>query len=281
MPIEGGDAERAARELRAALDTVLAEFPGEDRSGTLEPGDYRWLSLGIRLGLERPEQARRLREMIPSSEADRAAPAEGAVAMVSPSGAPDIERAVGPVPVPVRSMLLARAAAVSSPPEEGQGPGATFSWAAGLTPDEILSLGRVVEAMVAAGSPPDIRKGFGLAWNAGVRLSRLEVDGMFREFAALQITVGGVLAGRDLRARTATPRSTGLGALLGNLMPSTRPEVSMAAAAFEESGELAQRGLVALWNTWAAMRCRSAIPGPIFELLVQPWVTVVGPLPER
>ena len=28
------------------------------------------------------------------------------------------------------------------------------------------------------------------------------------------------------------------------------------------------------------MRYRGLIPAPTFELLVQPWVTVVGPLPE-
>ena len=29
-----------------------------------------------------------------------------------------------------------------------------------------------------------------------------------------------------------------------------------------------------------AMRYRGLIPSPTFELLVKPWVTVVGPLPE-
>ena len=29
-----------------------------------------------------------------------------------------------------------------------------------------------------------------------------------------------------------------------------------------------------------AMRYRALIPPPTFELLVRPWVTVVGPLPE-
>ena len=281
MSTEGGDADRAAIALEAALHMVLADFPDEDRAEAPEPGDYRWLRLGITLGLERPEQARRLRELIPVLEADRAAPLEGVAATVAASAATDTGIAGSHSPVPVRSMLLARAAAVPAAERGSQAPEETFGWAAGLTRDEVLSLGRVVEDMVAAGSPPNIRKGFGLTWDAGVRLTHDELNGMFREFAALQLTVGGVLVGRDLRAGVPAGRPGGLGALFGQLLPHIRPEAPLVTAAFEESGELALRGLVATWNAWAAMCCRKVIPGPTFELLVHPWVTVVGPLPER
>jgi hypothetical protein len=196
-------------------------------------------------------------------------------------GAPDPETVGSPPPVPVRSMLLARAGARPLSEREGREPETTFSWAAALTRDEVLALGRVVEDMVAAGSPPNIRRGFGLTWDAGVRLAHDELNGMFREFAALQLTVGGVLVGRDLRADVPAARPGGLGALFGQLMPHIRPEAPLVAAAFEGSGELALRGLVAMWNAWAAMSCGKVIPGPTFELLVHPWVTVVGPLPER
>jgi hypothetical protein len=37
---------------------------------------------------------------------------------------------------------------------------------------------------------------------------------------------------------------------------------------------------VALWNAWVAVRYRTSIPQGTFDLLVKPWVTVVGPLPE-
>ena len=98
------------------------------------------------------------------------------------------------------SALLARAAALPSPEREGIGPEAMFGWVARLTPAEILQLGRVVHDMLGAGSPADIGRGFGLAWDAGVRLPRQDLKPMFREFTELEVTVAGVLAGRDLRA---------------------------------------------------------------------------------
>ena len=51
-----------------------------------------------------------------------------------------------------------------------------------LTPAEILLLGRVVHDMLGAGSSADIGRGFGLAWDAGVRLPRQDLKPMFREF---------------------------------------------------------------------------------------------------
>ena len=164
----------------------------------------------------------------------------------------------------------------------GVGPEVTFGWAARLTPDEILSLGRVVLEMLAAGSPPDIGRGFGIAWDAGVRIPRTSVDAMFREFAELEVTVGSVLAGHDLRAdETGVAIGVASAPCSTSWLPAVPPGESPAAAALESSGEPGRRGLVALWNVWVAMRYRALIPQPTFELLVRPWVTVVGPLPGR
>jgi hypothetical protein len=103
---------------------------------------------------------------------------------------------------------------------------------------------------------------------------------MFREFADLEISVGSVLIGRDLRAQEPTPPSPGLGGLLDHLvLPKGRLD-SRAGEAINRSGDPGRRGLVALWNAWVAMRYRAIIPAPTFELLVRPWVSVVGPLPE-
>ncbi len=104
---------------------------------------------------------------------------------------------------------------------------------------------------------------------------------MFGEFTELEVTVGSVLAGRDLRAEDRARPPQGFGALLDQFVLQAGPEKSRAAAALRESGEPGGKGLVALWNAWLAMRYRSLIPRPTFELLVRPWITVVGPLPER
>jgi hypothetical protein len=280
MPTESGDPARQPRALHVAVGEALAELADEDRAAALEGVDFHWLSVGMRLGLESPEQARHLLQAIVDEQADRAAPGEGEAGVVPGAGAAVTDDPGGSTPVPVSSSLLARAAALPSPERASMGPEVVFGWAATLTPDEIMRLGGVVNDMLASGSSPDIGRGFGLAWDAGVRLSRQELDTMFGEFTELEITVGGVLAGRDLRAGEPAPRPRGLGALFGSWMPRTRPEESRAAAALDSRGEPARRGLVALWNVWVAMRYRTHIPRPTFVLLVHPWVTVVGPLPE-
>jgi hypothetical protein len=40
------------------VDEALAGLPDEDRAAAPEPVDYRWLGVGMRLGLERPERCR-------------------------------------------------------------------------------------------------------------------------------------------------------------------------------------------------------------------------------
>jgi hypothetical protein len=156
-----------------------------------------------------------------------------------------------------------------------------FGWVAGLTPGEILSLGRAVGDLLAAGAQPNAGKGFGLAWDGGVRLPQRHLETLFREFTELEITVGGVLAERDLWTTVEPAQPTrGLGALFGSWVPQKDPREQQATAAVERNGEAAQRGLVALWNVWMAMRYRTLIPAGVFDLLVGPWVTVIGPLPE-
>ncbi len=144
-----------------------------------------------------------------------------------------------------------------------------FGWVAALTRAEILALGRVVEEMLATGSPPDVGRGFGFTWDAGVRLPREEREAMIGLFAELQITVGGVLAGRDLRAGP-LERRRGLSGLLDPWLSRTHQTEAQAAAVIEATGEVAQRGLVALWNAWAALRYRALIPHSTSESLVRP-----------
>jgi hypothetical protein len=112
-----------------------------------------------------------------------------------------------------------------------------------------------------------------------VRISRQELESLMADFTELELTVGGILAQRELRTGRPPERPHGIAAWFGDWMPRTRPEESQAAAAIERNGDPARRGLVALWNVWMAMRHRALIPRPTFDLLVHPWVTVVGPLP--
>jgi hypothetical protein len=280
MPTDPGDTARSLRALDEALGEALVELPGGARPAATEVVDYRWLAIGMRLGLERPAHAVRLLEMLGEPEVDPAARPGGDAQGSTPAGEAANERLEGSMSVPVRSSLLARAAALTWSERANMGPEAAFAWVATLTPGEILSLGRVVGDMLAAGSSADIGRGFGLTWDAGVRLPRQERNAMFREFTELEVTVGGVMTGRDLRAGAAAARPRGLGAVLDQLVTRARPEDSLAAAALEGSGEPGRRGLVALWNAWVAMRYRRLIPQATFDLLVRPWVTVVGLLPD-
>jgi hypothetical protein len=280
MQTDGDDTAHRAPTLEGALGEALAGLPDGHRAAAPETVDYRWLAAGMRLGLERPAQARGLLEMIGDAEADPGTSRGGDAGGDLPSGGPATEGPGGGVQVPVPSSLLARAAALPWAERAGMAPEVMFGWVAGLAPGEILSLGRVVGDMLAAGSSANVGRGFGLAWDAGVRLPRRERSAMFREFAELEVTVGGVLAGHDLRAGEQAPQPGGLGAIFGMLVTRARPQETQAAAAVEGSGEPGRRGLVALWNVWVAMRYRSRIPQPTFELLVRPWVTVVGALPE-
>jgi branched-chain amino acid aminotransferase len=225
-----------------------------------------------------------------------AEPAAPAPAAASPAPAPAVGRDAGeqasranvpltqlggpPAVVPTRSSLLARSAALPAAERASLAPEQVFGWAAALTSAEILLLGRVVHEMLRTGSPPEVARGFGIAWDGGARLPRHDQEVMIREFAELEVTVGGVLAGRDLRTLEPAPRRRGLAALLDILPSRTRQSEMQASSVIEMAGEPAQRGLIALWNAWLAVRYRRLIPRATYDLLVRPWVTVVGPLPE-
>ena len=268
-PTGTGEAGRQHQALDTALRDAIADLGSAGDDVVPQAADYRWLAVGLQLGLQRPGTARRLLDLIGGPDAVRAP---------SPGGDPGDATSVGDAS-PVLSALLARAAALPSSERAGLGPAVTFGWAARLTRGQVLALGHAVEDMLAAGAPADIGRGFGLTWDAGVRLPHGDRDAMFREFTALEITVGGVLAGRDLRAEEAAQRPSGLGGLFDQWVTRARPEDTAAATALEGSGERGRRGLVALWNVWVVMRYRSLIPEATFALLTRPWVTVVGPLP--
>jgi hypothetical protein len=272
MATGSDDMARDAEALREAVEEALAELPGGEAAASLDAVDGRWLRIGLWLGLERPDKARHLLGLI----GDQAARPDPDPELHAESGGGSTA-ADGPGPVPTRSMLLARAATLSPEDRESLEPGAAFEWAATLSPAEILSIGRTVGEMLAAGSTPDLGRGFGLAWSDRVRLPHAETRRMFREFTQLELTVASVLDGRDLRIGEGPTRA---GGILGALLSQKDPREQRASAAVERAGEPGRLGLIALWNAWMALRYRPLVPGPLFELLVRPWVTIVGSLPE-
>ena len=269
MPTDGGNSTEHAASIDAAVRAALADLPDAALAAddTVDRGS---LALGLRLGLERPDQARDLLDRIRTGTTE---PSVG-LAVDDVPDAPESPRSI-----PVASSLLARAAAL--PPSEWAtvGPEVVYGWVGRLAPAEILHIGRVVTEMLASGSSPDVGRGFGLAWTDGVRVPRPELEVMLHEFTELEITVGSILTGSELRTGMPAPRQ-GLASWLGDWLPRTRPGESQAADAIERTGEPGRRGLVALWNVWMAMRYRALMPAPTFELLVGPWVTVIGPLPD-
>ena len=283
MPIEGGDSERDGRDIPAALGEELARLDFENRRDVPGAADYHWLGVGLRLGMEHPEAARRLLALLEAPDAGRDTGREsgvaGAASSASDASGPGSRTPVDRVTGDFRSTLLARSAAMPLSERAGPDPRPMFGWVAALTPTEILAAGRVVDEMLAAGSSRDISRGFGIAWDAGVRLAREELEAMIGEFAEMQITVGGVLAGRDLQAGRAERRS-GVSGLLDPWLSRTSTTEAQASAVIQATGELAQLGLVALWNAWVGLRYRAVIPRPTFEMLVRPWETVIGPVPE-
>ena len=278
MPADGGDTAHDAGSLEAILGEAIAHAGG-DRADTLGPVDHGWLRTGIRLGLEQPERAKAILELLGTTDPGPAAPLD----QYAQGQARADDAADGGVDqsarVPVAAALLARASALPQAERDEAGPEVAFGWVTRLAPEQILQLGEVVGEMLAAGSPPDLARGFGLTWTAGVRVPRPDLESMLGEFTELEITVGGILAGRDLRSGAPPPRPQGLAAWFGDWLPRTRRDESEAAGVIDRSGEPGRRGLIALWNVWMAMRYRAIIPKPTFDLMVRPWVTVVGPIP--
>jgi hypothetical protein len=279
MTRQEGDGAGGERTLEDALEQAIAGLSGGGDAPGPDAVDGHWLGLGLRLGLERPDDARRLLGLLESRAAARAV-TPGAGARADDAPADDAPAEDDGRSAPVVSLLLARSAAL--PPSEmaALGPGVVFGWAAELTAAQVLRIGAAVVEMMAEGASADIGRGLGLAWEGGARIPGPERDRLFREFTELEAAVAGVLTGRDLHTVEADDRRRGFGAF-AQLFGTRSSGPSTVSAAIEAAGEPGRRGLVALWNTWMAMRYRSTIPDRTFELVVRPWVTVVGRLPDR
>lgn len=281
MPTEDRPTPGASPALRAAVDVVLAGLPGAPVPPPGEPVDAAWLAVGLQLGIERPAEARRLLELA-GVQAPAAQPAESSVrAPASPPdrSAPAPGDADDPGAIPVRSRLLVRSATLDPAEAATIDPETHYAWAAMLTPDEITWLGRVVQEQIDGGATADLARGFGIAWDGGVRIPHRDLQAMFAEFEELQLTIGGVLADRDLRLIQA-PAPSRLATWFGSWVPRERPAVQQASAVLDGLGRPAQLGLVAAWNTWMAARYRDVIPAALLDQLVRPWITVVGRLPD-
>jgi len=272
MTSEGNSAP-GATPPRDALTDALAEIRDDFASQPDESADRYWLRVGLALGLRRPGRAQLLLERL-----------EGVAAVPVPAGSSGDQPAAvdgGPTvaadadEVPVRSLLLARAAVLplDEPPETA------FGWVLRLAPSDITLMGRLLDGLVDGGASRDLVRGFGLAWTGGVKLSNAELNGLFGRFTDLEFTVASVLAGHDIREDA--PSKPSISTVVQSwFMPRSGPLADEAARVLERMGGSAQRGLIAVWNTWAAVRYRSLMPAPLYEQLTQAWVTVVGRLPE-
>lgn len=290
MPADRDDPESHARHAPSpdagpgpsgeTADALLADLPAELRSLARETSDD-WLRLGLRLALEHPELARRWLESIaPAGDLSAKTGAPAAEMGAPAANSPAAERPTEGPALPLRSRLLAQSARTAAAQLDDQDAAPSFAWAATLAPADVVQLGRAVDEMLRGGVPAEIARGFGIVWNAGVRLPHAEQAALIGQFIDLEITVAGVLTGRDLRAEETAQAPRGLRALFDLRLARAHPGEAEAAGIIQRRGETVQHGLVALWNAWMALRYRERIPAPTFELLVRPWVTVVGPLPE-
>jgi hypothetical protein len=84
--MEGGDMaadsewERYGGALVRAMREVLVETPEDQHPVLLETADY-WLSVGLAVSVQRPDDAARLLELIEAHEGNRAELAEDAAAL--------------------------------------------------------------------------------------------------------------------------------------------------------------------------------------------------------
>ncbi len=304
MPTEGTPEPAGPAAPADALAKAMAELRAEHPFANGERADRYWLRMGLGLGLRQPGRAALLLGGLEAgtiapgparveAAADDAVEADEAVE-ANPAATPDLAMVEvhdeGPSPadtgladpspadpneVPVCSLLLARASLL--PPSAD--PETVFGWVGRLSPNEIRRLGHAVTEMLSGGSSRDLERGFGLAWSAGARLPREDLRRLFGRFSELELAVCGVLGGRDLLSIARPPESS-VGALLSIFAKRSNPALTEATSILEREGEPARRGLVAIWNAWVAMRYRDLIAPPLFEQLVQPWVAVVGRLPE-
>ena len=260
------------------LADALADLRDEHPRVPNEAADRYWLRMGLGLGLRETGRAEPLLERLEAAIGVAPAPALAA----EQDGGREGETAddAGREEVPVRSLLLARSARLPAVDKEAFDPEAVFGWAARLAPDEIRAMGSVLGDMLAEGLTPDLAKGFAITWRAGLKLPESDFDALFHAFTELELTVCGVLAGYELRTDSRAPKQGLLGGMLGSLLLRNDTRASEAGAILERSGVAARRGLVAMWNAWAAIRFRPQLPATLFEQLVRPWVTAVGRLPE-
>lgn len=72
---------RYGRALIGSMSEVLEETPDDMHANLLETADY-WLSLGLMLGLNDPDRARRLLHLIEQHEAERGELQKDAAALI-------------------------------------------------------------------------------------------------------------------------------------------------------------------------------------------------------
>jgi hypothetical protein len=250
-----------------------------DSDDLLEKADQHWLAVGLRMGLEQPEEARRLLARIErpwqADEAPVVVPGSSTDEMADPEpGAVAAERSM-----PAASMLLVRSATMSADQQAELGPGVVWGWTSRLTPAEVALMGRVVQQMLDEGAPPNAGRGFGIAWTDGVKLPVAALDRMFKEFVELEYAVASVIAGHEVATSSASGQRT-LGGMLAGWFGRPDSGSAEAGSIIQGAGRPTQLGLVALWNAWVGVRFRASMPQATFELLVRPWATVIGPLPE-
>jgi hypothetical protein len=252
---------------------------GDGDDAILAQADQHWLAVGLRMGLEQPDDARRLLARIERPWQPPVADSAGGAGddPADEGGAPGHP---GHPDLPATSMLLVRSATMPADQQAEVGPDIVWGWAARLSPAEVTLLGRVVQQMLDEGAPANAGRGFGIAWTEGVKLPVAALDLMFKQFVELETTVASVIAGRDIRAAAAASGTKSIGDMLGGWFGRPNSSSSATGAVIEGAGRPAQLGLVAMWNTWIGVRFRSSIPQPTFELLVKPWTTVIGSLPD-
>lgn len=283
----GSDPAGPREPLAAAMAQVRDEHPRVPN----EPADRYWLRMGLGLAMERPVEAQTLLGQLEAAAGVSMTPAprrqDGSDAAPAPAGieaAPGVDAAnrepQADAEVPLCSMLLARSATLPTADKEAFDPEAVFGWAARVTRDEVLQMGLVVGQMLAEGQASDLAKGFAITWRAGLKLPDSDFTFLFRAFTELEMTVGGVLAGYDLRNEPRAPKQSWFGSAFGSLLSRGDSRATEAGGIVERAGQAGQRGLVAMWNAWAALRYREHVPADLFEQLLRPWVTVVGRLPE-
>ncbi len=286
-----GTTRSEAAAPRDPLAAAMAEVRDEHPRVPNEPADRYWLRMGLSLGAEQPEQAGMLlgqleaaagvsRAAAPGSDRGSGFPPPDLDVEATPGGSDDAQADPADDEVPLCSMLLARSAALPAADTESFDAEAVFGWAARVTRDEVLRMGGVVESMLAEGLTSDLAKGFAITWRAGLKLPGADFTFLFRAFTELEMTVGGVLGGYDIRIDSRAPKQGWFNSVFGPLVSRRDSRAAEAGGIVERAGKPGQQGLIAMWNVWAALRFREHVPATLFEQLVRPWVTVVGRLPE-